>query len=457
MRICVLTGSPKGESSVTYQYVEYMKRQAPDHEFDIRHVGQRINRLERERDAFDEVIETVRAADAVVWATPVYILLVTAQLKRFMELVWERDVADAFRGKYAMGFTTSINFCDHMAHQYLHAVAEDLGMRYYGGYSAAMYDLVKPKEQRRIASFTTHFLDAVEQKAPVARVYPPLDYETPAYTPGPGSGTLATQGKRVLVVTDSESPDSNLARMVDRFVACFKDPVEVINLNEVDIRNGCLGCIQCGYDAACVQMELDGYAEYFYHKLIPADILVYACTIKDRYFSAISKRATDREFFQGHKPSLIGKQFVYLISGPYRQDANLRQHVETAVEVQWSNLAGVITDQDGDSAHIDALIERAAADAVRYAQEDYMAPPQFLSVAGAKLFRDFVWGEYRFIFKQDHVFYRKHKLYDFPHKNIRHRLFNVLMTPLMAFPPFRKKFFQESRTGMLSPLKRVLR
>ena len=79
MKIIVLNGSPKGELSVTLQYVNYLAKTFPQHEFNVVHIAQRIKRIEGDRPTFDGIIDQVRASDAVIWAFPLYILLVVRQ------------------------------------------------------------------------------------------------------------------------------------------------------------------------------------------------------------------------------------------------------------------------------------------------------------------------------------------------------------------------------------------
>ena len=117
MKIVVLNGSPKGEMSVTMQYVEYLERRFPEH-------GVRGATTWRRGSAgwkgipraFKEVIDEVRSADAVIWAFPLYILLVCSQYKRFVELIGERGRRTRFTGKYAATLSTSINYYDSNAH-----------------------------------------------------------------------------------------------------------------------------------------------------------------------------------------------------------------------------------------------------------------------------------------------------------------------------------------------------
>ena len=62
MNILVLNGSPRGEKSVTLQYVAYLQNKFSAHTFNIVHVGQRIKRLERDQAAFDAILAGVQVA-----------------------------------------------------------------------------------------------------------------------------------------------------------------------------------------------------------------------------------------------------------------------------------------------------------------------------------------------------------------------------------------------------------
>ncbi len=142
MKITVLNGSPKGDTSVTMQYVHYIQKKFPQHELKILNVSHRIKKLERDETAFQEILDEVQSADGVLWASPVYFLLVPSQYKRFIELISERGAEAVFEHKYTAALTTSIHFYDHTAHNYIHAVCDDLGMKYVGSFSADMRDLM---------------------------------------------------------------------------------------------------------------------------------------------------------------------------------------------------------------------------------------------------------------------------------------------------------------------------
>jgi multimeric flavodoxin WrbA len=110
VKIIVLNGSPKGESSVTMQYVGFVQKKFPQHELKILNIAQRGKQIESKEEIFQEIIEEIKEADGVLWAFPLYVFLVHSQYKRFIELTGERSAEAAFKGKPAAILTTSIHF-----------------------------------------------------------------------------------------------------------------------------------------------------------------------------------------------------------------------------------------------------------------------------------------------------------------------------------------------------------
>ncbi len=119
MKILVLNGSPKGDLSVTMQYVAFLQKMNPEHTLKIINIAQQIKKIEQSESDLNEIVEEIKNADGLLWAFPLYVFLVHSQYKRFIELIQERNVTDAFRGKYTAVLTTSIHFFDHTAHQYM--------------------------------------------------------------------------------------------------------------------------------------------------------------------------------------------------------------------------------------------------------------------------------------------------------------------------------------------------
>jgi multimeric flavodoxin WrbA len=456
MKIAVLNGSPKGDLSVTMQYVHYLRKKLPQHELEIHHISQRIKKIEKDAQTFQEIVAAIRAADGVLWATPVYYFLVPAQYKRFIELLWERNAQAAVAGKYAAALTTSIKFYDHTAHNYLQAVSDDLGLRFVDSYSAYMGDLLDEAERQRLVAFGAELMGAIEGSAPTARAYRPLEGRAFAYQPAAPRGQVDLDGKKILVVTDLEAGQENLARMIDRFREAFSQEVPVVNLRELDIKGGCQGCLNCGYDNECAYQDKDEFVHFYENQIKPADILVWAGAMRDRYLSARWKTFFDRSFYNGHAPTLAGKQVGLLISGPLSQNANLRQILGAYMEMHVANLAGIVTDEGGDSAAVDALLDDLARRLVRYAGLSYSRPSTFLKVGGQKLFRDEIWSHLRVAFPADHRKYKELGWYDFPQKEWAIRIQNLLVPPLLKIPAVREQFRRRIKSGMAQPYKKIV-
>jgi multimeric flavodoxin WrbA len=455
MNIVVFNGSPKGDLSATLQYVRYAAKKFPHHTFQFIPVAQNIRKLEKEEAAFREVMDAVKAADAVLWAFPLYFLLVCAQYKRFIELIFERRQQPVFRGKYTASLSTSIHFFDHTAHNYIHSICDDLHMHHVGTYSAAMYDLMKKPERKRWLLFAEKFFDAVSRQIPVSRVYPPLSAQNFIYEPGPAGANVDVDGKRILVMTDGQDPAGNRKALVRSFTGNFRGAVDIVNLTDIDIKGGCLGCCKCGLDNVCDYAGKDGFIDFYNEKVKKADVVVFAGAIHDRYLSAQWKTFFDRSFFNAHVPTLIGKQTAFLISGPLGQIPNLRQILEAYCEFQESNLVGIVTDEANDSRQVDLLLAELAGALVRSSAEGYTRPMTFLGVGGRKICRDEVYGMLRFVFQSDHRYYKSHGLYDFPQKNYHVRRRNFMMTLLTKLPPFRKKYLKILKDEMVKPLKQI--
>jgi len=457
MKITVLNGSPKGDLSVTMQYVNFIQKKFPHHELKIFNIASTIKKIEKDEKTFQEIIDEVRSSDGVLWAFPLYNLLVASQYKRFIELIWERNVSDVFKNKYTAVLSTSIHFFDHTAHNYMNAICDDLDMKYLGYFSAAMYDLMSRKGREKWIQFASEFFEGIQNRVPTTKQYAPIVYRSLDYNPGPPTQKVSIQGKRVLILSDLKVLSTNLGRMIERFKEAFVAAVEEINLHEVDIKGGCLGCIQCGYDYQCAYGNQDEFVQFYKDNVKTADILLLAGTIQDRYLSSRWKMFFDRSFFNTHTPSLIGKQVGFILSGPLRQISNLRQILEAYTEWQQANLVDIITDEEEDSKALDARLQHLAERSIQLAEKNYIKPKTFLSVGGMKIFRDDIWGKLRFPFLADHRFYKEHNLYDFPHRKYKSRIINAILILLTKIPSMRKEIYRKRmKEEMLRPLQKVV-
>ncbi|MBN1545123.1 MAG: NAD(P)H-dependent oxidoreductase [Syntrophaceae bacterium] len=455
--IVVLNGSPKGEQSVTLQYVRYLEKKFPQHQFFYFHIAEKIGKIEKDPTLFQKIIDAVKAADSVIWSFPLFYFLVPAQYKQFIELIWERHVEEAFHGKYTAVLTTSIHINDMMAHNYMNAICDDLNMHYLGFHSASMYDLLRVKEREQVLHFAENVFTEIDKEAPSAKNYSPLAYSPMPYHPARAQEKIDVGRTKIVLVTDAESVQSNLKHMTERFVNACSGNVDLINLHNVAIKGGCLECLQCAYDNTCVYSGKDGYIDFFNSKIRNADILVFAGAIRDRYLSSTWKLFFDRSFFNNHVPTLTNKQIGFIISGPLRQLPNLRQILESYAEAQQGNLGGLVTDEYENSEEIDTLIQDMAERLIRYAAQGYMKPRTYLSVGVGKIIRDDLWSSMRFPFLADHKYFKKHGLYDFPHKKYKKRLQNYLMLLLTKIPRIRRDIYTKNMMAeTVKPLQKVV-
>jgi multimeric flavodoxin WrbA len=457
MKIIVLNGSPKGGLSVTLQYVHFIQKKFPQHQLEIVNIASQIKKIEKDEKAFQEIMDDVRSSDGVLWAFPLYYLLVPSQYKRFIELIWEREAANVFKNKYTAALSTSVHFFDHTAHNYMNAICDDLDMNYLGFFSAAMYDLMHRKERERWTLFASEFFEGIQSHSPTAKKFPPILDRTFEYVPGPSGRKVSLRGKRALVLADLKDLHTNLDRMIEGFRNAFVEEVSVANLRQLDIKGGCLGCIQCGYDYQCSYGDQDEYVQFYKDRVKAADILIFAGTIQDRYLSSRWKMFFDRSFFHTHTPSLIGKQVGMILSGPLKQIPNLRQILEAYTEWQQANLVDIVTDEVEDAKELDARLQSLAQRVVHLAEKSYIKPKTFLSVGGMKVLRDDVWGKLRFPFQADHQFYKKHGLYDFPQRKYKSRLINSILILLTKIPAMRKEIYRKKiKEQMVRPLQKML-
>lgn len=453
MHVVVVHGSPKGERSVTLQSIRWLQARHPEHTFEVLPIGARIAGIERNKARMDEVLATLGRADLILWATPVYYLLVPSPLKRFIELLHARG-GGVVAGKYAAALTTSIHFYDHTAQDYLRAVSEDLGMRFLGGYSAGMRDLLDATEQQRLDRWARDRFDEVARGAPCQRRFAPVVASDGAYAPSPVAEPRGAEGLRVLLITDARPEDRGQLGLTARFVDHLGGQVRVVNLRDVDTKGGCLGCCKCGLDNVCSYDGKDDFVEFYRSQVMTADVVVFCGHVEDRYLSSVWKRFFDRSFVQGHAPSLLGRQLIFLISGPVSQLATLREVLEGWAEIQHANVAAWVSDE-GAAESIDACVDAAADTAVDAARSGFVRAPTFRGVAGMKLFRDELWGPLRPVFQADHVAYRRLGFYDFPQRRWGERLLTRVAYWALQIPFLRRQFRAKMVEGMVYPARRV--
>ena len=452
MKIVVLAGSPKGEKSVTVQYVKYLARHFSTHSFEIIHVAHLIKKLEKDTDAFDEIRKKVEAADGVIWAFPLYFCTVASQYQRFIELVFERNAQNTFKDKYTCSITTSIHFFDHTAHNYIHSICDDLDMIYINAYPAGMDDMLSAKGRENVVKFGEEFFWSIENRIKVNKKYNPINGTIKEFKSVTNDLTGINTAKKAVIVCDSE--EGNIGEMIKEFRQNFTEDVPIVNLSKMNIKGGCMGCLRCGPDNICAYAGKDDYIDTYNSQIKTADIIIFAFGVKYRYLSSLWKLYLDRSFFNTHQRSIEGKQIGFLISGPYSQLEVLKEVIHAYVEFQSSYLVDVITDEDNSD--IPQRIKNLAQRLVFNSDSGYIRPLSFLHVGGMKIFRDDVFSQLKVIFRADHKYYKRKGIYDFPQNKIGKMLMMNIMYLITVIPAVRKGMINKIRDFMIKPYEKFL-
>ena len=435
IRILVVNGSPKGEHSLTLQHSLYMLGQEKDVEYKVLQAGEALSGISFEQSWLESAIADIGWSDAIIWNTPVYTMLVPWQLVRFFQLIRDAGRNSVFEGKYATSMMTCFHYYDHLAEEWLRAVSEDRGMLYVEGRTADNMDMLDRTHRASMRFFMNDFVHSCRNSLPVERKFMPLpEKNSPVFSPalitapanansGPGKSKL-----RTVLLTDEINKDGNLSRMIDVFMDSYPYPVEVVDINDFPYEAGCHGCLKCQLVGECDRK--DGFQEFYVNLVNNCDVLIFGMNIEERYLKPVWKLFLDRTFSNGHRTSMMGKHTAYLVAGPLRSLPNVRQFLEGKDNVGRENAMCIIGDEYEDSSYLEGLLRNSAKRLAQAAETRYRKSVNFLGLGGIKIFRDLIYSM-RGVVRDDHRFYKRHGLYDFPQRDRGKQLFNLTMG--MAF------------------------
>ena len=438
MKFYIINGSPKGNYSCTLHTFFYLEKLFPKHEFKVLNIGQQIKHYEKN---FSELVACLKEADALIFSYPVYTFIAPSQLHRFIELLKEHNVN--LKDKFVTQVTTSKHFYDMTAHQYIMDNCFDLEMKYVKGLSLDMEDLTKKQGQKDIVAFFNYFIYSIEND-----LYEDIPIKTvkdiPVYEAFIGEKAKKEE-KEVVIVADILEGDTNLVAMIEDFRRGLAYKSRIVNIREFPFSGGCLGCFNCAGDGKCIYK--DGFDSFLRENIQTGSAIVIAFTIKDHSMGARFKMYDDRQFCNGHRTVTEGMPFAYLINGNYEEEFNLKTIVEARAEVGHNFLAGVGYNKETILSTI-ARLEYAI-------EHQYVQPRNFYGVGGMKIFRDLIWIM-RGIMKADHVYYKKHGVYDFPQKKRGQMMLMCLLGSMVRNKKIKAKMGNKFNEGMIMPYKKVI-
>jgi hypothetical protein len=285
-----------------------------------------------------------------------------------------------------------------------------------------------------------------------------LNTEPAAATPAAAAAGAARSAPkntdlRTVLLTDERGKDGNLSRMIEVFLDAYPNAVEVVDINDFPYEGACQGCLRCELVGDCDRK--DGFQTFYQDLVNSCDVLIHAMNLEGRYLVPVWKLFLDRTFSNGHRTSMMGKHSGYLVAGPLRQLPNVRQFLEGKDRVGRENSMGIISDEEADSARLEALIADFAGRLDRAARANYQKGVNFLGVGGIRIFRDLIYGM-RGVVRDDHRFYRERGLYDFPQRDLPNEAFNLFMGAAFMFKPVRLQAFNSMKPLYILQHKRIV-
>ncbi len=439
MKIVVLNGSPKGEFSVSYQYVKYWESVESGNVFITFHIGKLIRQIEKDEKLYRNIISEVESADFVLWVYPVYTFLVPFQIMRFIEIIKERGSHKVFRNKFTSQISTSHHFYDHTAYNYLKLVCEDWGMNNIAGHLAGAMDLLDKHGVKRFNDFLKEILWMIEHYKSYNKNNLILNTKNPLK-------------KIVSIITDCRESDINLKKMIQIYQDHANFEIQILNLNNIDLKTGCLSCLNCTIRGECVIK--DDFREAFVKYVINSDAIIYAGALEYHWFRSVWKKFDDRQFSNGHRISLAGRPVGYLISGKLSAESNIKEIIEARAEVGHVYLLDIITDE-GIWEIAETRIKTMAEKTSWAMEQKPERPVNFQGVGGMRVFRDLIYTM-RGLMREDHKFYKKNKLYNFPHLQKKAIIQGYFFGFLMKSKKIQRKILPGLIQGMIKPYQKVI-
>ena len=445
MKILVINGSPKGNNSITLQTLLFLEKLFIEHQFTFLNVGQKIKHYEKN---FDEIKEELENTDIIIFSYPVYTFLVPYQLYRFIELLKENNVN--IKNKFATQVSTSKHFYDITAHKFVEENCLDLGLKYIKGLSADMEDLIEKKGQDDAINFFNYLIFCAENNLNIKENANNKEIEKIVYKRKTEDNGANNKEKDILILTNCSDKDESLRNMIEDFKSIFPYKTREINIRDYKFHGGCLGCFGCAITGKCVYK--DGFDDFLRKDIQTADAIIYAFSIENHYTHSSFKLYEDRQFCNGHRMVTEGMPVGYIISGDYDKEYNLQTLVEARCEVGGNFLTHVANDCNRDA--YDELLKLSSI--MKYAIDNKCTRPKnFYGVGGMKIFRDLIYVM-QGLMKEDHKYYKKHNVYDFPQKQRMKMLQIKLVGALISIPSMQSKMKNKMNEYILMPYKKII-
>lgn len=443
MKIVVLNGSPKLELSITLQSIKYLEKKNLQDDFKIIHL---IKSVRSGEEQIINDMDIIKEADIIIWSFPLYHLLVPSHMKVYIEKIFSLDLISNFKDKHTAVFTTSIHYCDNIAHDYMEGICNDLNMKYMGFLSHDMKDFLKEEYRDELDVFYRSLKNDYKTKTHYADRSTMLTKSDYKYTHKELNKKSAGQASLV-IVTDSAA-NSGVEEMIKTIVS-FVENAKVVDINQPF--NYCIGCCNCAPKNICAFHDKDNYRSTL-DEILEYDIILFAGDIVDRYLSSNFKKFFDRSFCYTHIPIFAKKQLGYIVSGDYYNLKALKEIFE--IYGNGGNFLGVINDRSKDDEMIADEITDMVLKGIEYANSGYIKTKTCRSIAPQMIFEKEISNSLGVLFIMDYKYYKENNMLRpiKPHLKLR----NSLIRRLLGSDKVLEKVYKKMYSGMISKHKKVL-
>ncbi|MDD3877818.1 MAG: NAD(P)H-dependent oxidoreductase [Bacteroidales bacterium] len=434
MNILVINGSPQKEKSVTLHYVLFIKKFLNQHDFTFLHIS------DFDKPNFECIKDKIIKADAIIWSFPVYFFSIPAQLKFIIEQIFDNGLDTYFKGKYASAVSTSIKLYDSMAHKYIHAISEQMGLLFFDGFSAEINDIFNKKERERLKQYALTFTDFALSKK---QIHPSFSYVQKAMPPLYDAPKKASENlfqglNNALVLYTNDFYNSETH---ESLYLLKQHSVKGHYINFSEEKFGfCTGCLQCGYDNKCSRN--DGFDIFFKTYTTHADPLIFIIEARDLIISHKWKIFIDRIFFNGHIPMFQNKRAGIIITGTMPDYSIVVPYLELWCKAHGATLCGTVIKELSKN-HFESDLSSLLSKIDTHIKNNYISPPSSESITVKHIVSSYVNLDLKPIFYADKTYYKKpFDLKSFG-KSFTIHIRNFFLLLLLRIPSIRKAFYKK--------------
>jgi len=451
-KIIVIHSSPKASrQAVTAKYIEFLAARYSKIKFSIHSVLGCVRNPEK----LSLLIQDLENAHAVIWETPVHVYLIPGILQRFLYLIEEKQVQNHFKGFHSTVITTSIRVFDYAAHRHLNYISCRWGMKFHRGYSAEMYDLSETRKRNNFSNFFELFLFHIEKNhqglvSPVEE-FKKSDFK---YLLPSTTQTVTDNDQNVVIIKDT-SNNINLNNMIEKFQSTQKTSATIIDFEGLGYNFPfCTGCVHCMIDKCS---RSDNFHQDIIEPILTADILIFSLDIGELGTTWRFEVILDRLLAAGHGPYLEKHPVVgFFTSSDLNFFHYLQDRFRAYFEQKGASTVEFVMPEPGSPGNLTAQIMEFAVSSSEIVSREFSYPKSFLAKGADFISRDFVYSM-RGVLPVDLAFYRKHKLFNYPHRRIGNQIKQAFLTPLLKMGKMKKWVNENSMKIVLGPLDTIIK